>query len=249
MGVFDSPLSQSSEQNKSENLSDSIQTNTYEFGGFATEFAIDQAAKAFNQKLDAVDSQSPDYSLIARVNAKTVPVEYDGFGAVINADKLEVMEDSLIALTERKEQEQTADNKPETLAEMAPRLLLSTGAGCLTDLGLTLAGLRNIPKIGTPLALAVPFVVSGLTSSYLKTNTLTDVKSFTEGALVYGGVNGIRQIGNAIVARAVHSGAEYSVLSKGIPIELGSDVLKVAPRQFTPVIRTAMESTVPRIFH
>lgn len=79
-------------------------------------------------------------------------------------------------------------------AEILKRLAISTGAGVVADVGLCMSGLERIPKIGTPLALATPFLAAGLANSYQRSNTFFDKTGLAEGMLAYGAVYGIGRI-------------------------------------------------------
>lgn len=92
------------------------------------------------------------------------------------------------------------------LAPLA-RMVASTSSGIAVRQGCLLAGLQNVPKIGKPLAIAAPFVVAGLTNSYLKTETLTDLKSIGEGAVVYAGVSRFVPSGQMLQTRAAAAAA------------------------------------------
>lgn len=84
------------------------------------------------------------------------------------------------------------------LAETMSRLAISTTSGVLADLGLHFGGLTRIPKIGTPLAVAAPFLLSGMVSSYLKDSSFSNLEAIGEGALMYGGFHGINRIFSTI---------------------------------------------------
>lgn len=74
----------------------------------------------------------------------------------------------------------------EQVTEMASRLLLSGAAGYTTRIGCFTSGLSRIPRLGPLATLVAPFVVSGITSSYMKTGELTDSRSLLEGGVSYG---------------------------------------------------------------
>ncbi|MBY0551405.1 MAG: hypothetical protein K2W95_29260 [Candidatus Obscuribacterales bacterium] len=81
---------------------------------------------------------------------------------------------------------QLSVSNDEQVREMASRLLLSGAAGYTTRLGCFMSGLSRIPKVGPVATLATPFIVSGITSSYMKTGEFTDSRSLIEGAASYG---------------------------------------------------------------
>ncbi|MBY0547462.1 MAG: hypothetical protein K2W95_09235 [Candidatus Obscuribacterales bacterium] len=66
------------------------------------------------------------------------------------------------------------------------RLLFSAAAGVGTRMGIFMSQLHTIPKVGCALTVVTPFVASGLTSSYMKTGELTDLRSAAEGVASYG---------------------------------------------------------------
>lgn len=86
----------------------------------------------------------------------------------------------------------------ESTTDMVSRLIASTAAGCVSRLALHAGGLHHIPKIGVPCAIAIPFILSGAVSSYEKTKSVTDPRSFAEGLLVYGGFSGMKHITGTI---------------------------------------------------
>ncbi len=88
--------------------------------------------------------------------------------------------------------------KPESATEMASRLIASTAAGCVSRYALHLMGLQHVPKIGVPCAIVAPFLLAGAVSSYEKTQTLTDPRSFGEGAFIYGGLSGMQHLGRTV---------------------------------------------------
>lgn len=102
----------------------------------------------------------------------------------------------------------------ETLPEMASRLVISTGSAYVTSLALHVGQVHRIPKIGTPLAIATPFLVSGMVSSYEKSHTFTDPRAFAEGVFTYGAVHG----GNRIASEAKEYLSRPQRLSQSIPL-------------------------------
>lgn len=78
---------------------------------------------------------------------------------------------------------------PETVQNMASRLLLSAGAGYAARQALFMSGLHRTPVVGPALCLSLPLTAAGLTSVYLKhdnLNVLENKKSFAEGVVAYG---------------------------------------------------------------
>lgn len=153
--------------------------NQYESGEFAPDFGINQNDFKDSSKMENINDGQGG-SLIAQAGYNRTSTE----------------------------QPQTASHE-ESVTEMASRIALSAGAGFLSGYALTMAGLRHIPKIGTPLALAAPFLVAGCASSYQKTESLTDLRSFAEGALAYGAVCGFKYVGRAIEAPAHYPALGY----------------------------------------
>lgn len=85
-----------------------------------------------------------------------------------------------IALAQKQSESRAAAHtgQEESSNEMASRLLLSTAAGYGTRTGCLMTGLHRVPKLGAAVSLAAPFIISGLSSSYLKTGDLTDLERY-----------------------------------------------------------------------
>lgn len=77
----------------------------------------------------------------------------------------------------------------ESVQSMASRLLMSAGAGYVARQGLFMSGLHRTPVVGPMLCLTLPLTAAGLSSVYLKhdsLNVLENKQSFIEGMLAYG---------------------------------------------------------------
>lgn len=116
----------------------------------------------------------------------------------------------------------------ESTTDMASRLIASTAAGCVSRLALHAGGLHHIPKIGVPCAIAIPFLLSGAVSSYEKTKSVTDPRSFAEGLLVYGGFSGMKHITGTINSHTAGLIEKTSMTSPLPPNSYLSPILRSA---------------------
>lgn len=122
--------------------------------------------------------------------------KHDSGGATLNSAAGDLLRDAALtigrndlAIARRSFQldsSQLSVSNDEQVTEMASRLLLSGAAGYTTRLGCFMSGLSRIPKVGPVAALTTPFIVSGITSSYMKTGEFTDFRSSIEGIASYG---------------------------------------------------------------
>lgn len=122
---------------------------------------------------------------------------------------------------------------PENQTDRASRLITSTATGCISQFALHMAGLQHVPKIGVPCAIAAPFILSGMVSSYEKTKTFTDPRAFGEGLLVYGGFSGMKNISRTIESRLAGI-IERSSMSAPLSTTSHVDAVLRSPRQFVP---------------
>lgn len=107
--------------------------------------------------------------------------------------------------------------EPESFAETFSSMLghgaISAGVGIIADIGLSRSALARIPKIGTPLALATPYLVAGATDSCMKSHTPFDLSSLAAGAGAYATVYGIPKIMGMMEAAAFRSATTSSAVS------------------------------------